>query len=153
MNAMTAALKEAGTPLPSLKFRIWNWLKDHPEKTADDVRVALGINYALQSFMVQMERAGILKVYSDLTRHTNAMTGARMKIKRYSVNNKEAYEPPPRKTNKKRNEILKPVSSTKELFLVAAPAPTDTFNPELFVQKLTLRQSKVLYTYLHEIFK
>ena len=44
MNNVSTALKTAGVKLPSVKKRIWLWLKDHPKKTYNEIAVALNIS-------------------------------------------------------------------------------------------------------------
>lgn len=36
-TVMEEALKAAGVPLKSLRERVWNWLKDHPEHSAEQL--------------------------------------------------------------------------------------------------------------------
>ena len=45
MTAIREALKDAGVKLP-LNRRVWNWVKDHPGKTAKEI--ALGLNEPAQ---------------------------------------------------------------------------------------------------------
>ena len=91
MNAMTNAMNNAGIKLPSVKYRIWNWLKDHPEKTAEDITKALGMNYVPAAEIRDMELRGMLKAYSDVSRK-KGINGFEYKIKRYSVTNATKYE-------------------------------------------------------------
>lgn len=91
MNAMTNAMNNAGIKLPSVKYRIWNWLKDHPEKTAEDITKALGMNYVPAAEIRDMELRGMLKAYSDVSRK-KGISGFEYKIKRYSVTNATKYE-------------------------------------------------------------
>lgn len=106
MNAMTNALKEAGMKTPTVMYRIWNWLKDHPEKTAEDVTKALGMTYSVQTQLLDMERRGMLKVYSDVSRK-RGLGGVEYKIKRYSVTNTSRYELLPRVKQVVRAELPK----------------------------------------------
>lgn len=144
MNAMTAALKAAGTPVPSVKYRIWNWLASHPEKTAAEITTALGLSYEPGQSLVEMERGGVLKVYSDISRKTG-LKGVQYKLKRYSVVNAKEYTPPHRKLPKLRGPKLVSVPT-------AAPAKPE-FDAETHIQKLSLTQAKALYTYLHGVFR
>jgi hypothetical protein len=89
-------MTEAGMKLPTVKFRIWHWLKDHPEKTAEDIKKALGLNYLPYEVLHEMTKADTLKVYGDVSRKTS-IHGLHPKIKRYSVTNAQEYEPPLRK--------------------------------------------------------
>lgn len=106
MNAMTNALKEAGMKTPTVKYRIWNWLKDHPEKTADDITKALGMNYAPAGELRDMELRGMIKAYSDVSRNTGPH-GLTYKIKRYSVTDAKEYEVPD-KPRKKKAPVVNP---------------------------------------------
>lgn len=102
MNAMTNAMKEAGIKTPTVRYRIWNWLKDHPEKTCEDITKALGSTYPLDTQIGDMYKRGMLTVYKEPSRKTN-VTGAHPMVGRYSVANPKAYEllPLP-KTEKKK---------------------------------------------------
>lgn len=123
MTAMTNALKQAGMKTPTLKYRIWHWLKDHPEKTTEDVQKALGLNYSPYGELLAMETAGILKVYSDVSRKAG-MKGIVYKIKRYSVVNANEYEPPARKKHKSRADKVKLVPYVNPHAKTEAEKPT-----------------------------
>lgn len=91
MNVMTYALKEAGMKTPTVKYRIWNWLRDHPEKTAEEITAGLAMNYPPAGELRDMEVRGMLKVFGDVSRLTGP-NGMQYKIKRYSVVNTKEYE-------------------------------------------------------------
>lgn len=114
MNAMTSALKEAGVKTPTVMYRIWNWLKDHPEKTAEDITKALGMSYNIQTQLLGMERRNMLKVYKDKSRKTG-IKGIEYMVKRYSVVNPNEY-------------VLLPMPSVKtpKAKNVTAPAKQET---------------------------
>ena len=143
MNAMTSALRVAGTKLPTMRYRIWNWLKDHPEKTADDVMKALGLTYVPSTLLVQMERDKQVRVYSDVTKRVNPVTKRPQKIKRFSA--APTYEAPMRKKHERRTVV----AETQ----IVAPLSVNTFDPETFTQKLSLSQCKALYTFLYGVFR
>lgn len=91
MNAMTNAMKEAGVKTPSIMYRVWNWLKDHPEKTVEDITTALGSSYNLNGQVSEMYKRGMLTVYKDKSRKTG-LRGVAYMVKRYSVANPKQYE-------------------------------------------------------------
>lgn len=91
MNAITYALKEAGMKTPTVKYRIWNWLRDHPEKTAEEITAGLAMSYPPAGELRDMEVRGMLKVFGDVSRLTGP-NGMQYKIKRYSVVNTKEYE-------------------------------------------------------------
>lgn len=90
MNAMTNAMRTAGMKTPTVMYRIWNWLKDHPEKTAEDITKALGSTYPLNTQITDMYRRGMLTVYKDKSPHNNGL-GFRNTVFRYSVVNVREY--------------------------------------------------------------
>lgn len=152
MNAMINALRESGVPVPTVKYRIWNWLRDHPEKTSDDIERALGLNYPPSAALRDMEEAGTVKVFSDMSKTINPVTRQPYKVKRFSVVNKDSFDETVRKPYPKRAPKAKP-----DLYSVRVqpqPIPTErTFNPEAHVSKLSLGDCKALYVYLHSVFK
>lgn len=90
MNSMTTALKTSGIKLPSLKYRIWHWLKDHSEKTADDIQKALSLSYPPSAELRDMEARGMVAVYSDVSRKSG-LKGIEYRVKRFSVTNRSEY--------------------------------------------------------------
>jgi len=148
---MTAALREAGAPIPPLKYRIWHWLKDHPEHTAKEITAALMLTYEPGQAILDLERAGVIKAYSDITKRINPVSKQPWKIKRYSVTNHREYVQAPRK-----HQVPKSKPPTLVSIPAHTPVPTpaaDDFSPESLVSKLTLMQVKSLYVYLHGVFK
>jgi len=139
MNAMTNALKEAKVELPSLKYRVWNWLRDHPEKTAEEIQKALGMPRPISGDMSVMEARGIVKVYSDISRK-QGLKGVQYRVKRYSVVNKDKYElpPPPKKVKPKAAPAPKPVvvhkPSRPPVRDVLGTGPADTPKPKAKVE-------------------
>jgi hypothetical protein len=165
MTNVSNALRVAGVKTPTVKARIWNWLRDHPEKTSDDIQKALGLGYPPAQTLVDMERGGVIKAYSDVSRK-QGLKGVEYRIKRYSVVNKDEYIEPVRKAMKPRplrtvtaEDFVNSPSQYKERVRIkAAPTPlvkpvTAEFNPETWVTGLSLQQAKKLYVYLHGVFK
>lgn len=162
MNQLTEALKDAGVPIPPVKYRIWNWLKDHPEKTKEEIKKGLGLGYEPAAERRALEENKVLKVYSDVSRHINPVTKAHYKVKRYSVTNKLEFEQPLRKPYKKRKPqgtegviggtSKAPAQVVKDI-AAALSKPEPTFNPGEFIRPLTLPETKALYVYLHGVFK
>ncbi len=138
MNAMTTAMREAGVKTPSVMYRIWNWLKDHPEKTAEDITKALGMNYSVQTQLLDMTRRGMLTVYKDKSRKTG-IGGIEYMVQRYSVVNKGKYEllPKPKKhvpiaKERKFNlQISKSLANPPKLSDVLGTSVSDTPKVEL----------------------
>lgn len=106
MNAMANAMKTAGVKTPTVMYRIWNWLKDHPMKTAEDVTKALGSSYHLGSTLWGMERRGMVVVFKDKSRKTG-IRGVEYMLKRYSVKNAATYELVPLPSPKKQASAAK----------------------------------------------
>ena len=153
MKVVATALKTAGDKLPSARYRVWNWLKDHPEKTADEIQKALGLTYVPSTLMCQLEQEGVVRVFSDVTKRVNPVTKRPQKIKRYSVTSGK-YEEPVRKKYQRKTTVHAEAKSIKPL--LESPTPwraVSGFNPETWVTGLSLTQAKELYVYLHGVFK
>jgi hypothetical protein len=168
MNQIITALKTAGVPLPSVKYRIWNWLRDHPEKTVTDIEKGLGMSYPPSQALLDMERGGVIKAYSDRTRATGH-SGQSYKIKRYSVVNKLDYVNTPLSSLKPNaKHTIPPMGAAKFAQMVpsntligqshtqlaaprvvaVAPAATVVFDPASVVDNLTFWQTLQVYNYL-----
>lgn len=153
MNAMTQALKESGVKLPPVKQRIWTWLKDHPDKTIEDVTKALGFSYSLGAQMLDMERAGLLKVYGDVSRAANPVTGYKQKIKRFSAVGTEYVKPERRASKKPVNPTIYAMPEPYKKLTFKAHEEKPSFDPEALLRGLSLTDCKALYVYLHGVFK
>ena len=179
MSAVVNALRDAGVKVPTVKYRIWNWLRDHAEKTSDDVQKALGLAYPPSQSLVDMERDGVLKAYSDVSRK-KGLKGVEYRIKRYSVVNKAEYVEPVRKVHKKKPApaecfVNTPSHYKERVRIKVAPDPLPTFalremldkasiaprKPITMVIKrhpvnlddLTIKQARALYDDLKELFQ
>lgn len=150
MNTMAPQLKAAGVALPPLKFRIWNWLKDHPEKTCLEIKAGLGISYEPGQALIELERGGVVKVYSGVNRLTN------YKIKRYSVVNSKEFV----------NVTLGDIAAMKPKAPVLASVPQTVHKeavptakadaPQVItmanLDNLTIGEARALYMKLKEMF-
>lgn len=144
MNAMTEALVVAGVKVPTVRVRIFNWLKDHPEKTAEDIQKGLGLEYAPAQAIRNLELEGAIKAYSDKGRNG-------YHIKRYSVAVKVlSVTDTGRALAKARKPAAKAEIVPAVVPVVHAPAPEWT--PAQVVDPLTLPQAKAVYAYLHQFF-
>lgn len=156
MNVVATKLKEAGVKLPSVKYRIWNWLRDHPEKTVSDIATALGLGYEPAQAILEMEKGGVVKVFSDMSRGTGG-NGQSYKIKRYSVSNAKEYE----NVTKGRIARMKPMRSVPAAQQVRKEAaPLVTFEapvPQVItlsnLDSLTIDEARAIYAKLKEMFK
>lgn len=158
MNTMTTALQEAGIKTPTVMYRIWNWLKDHPEKTAEDVTKALGSSYPLNTQLTDMYKRGMLTVFKDKS-HKKLITGAHPMVFRYSVANPREYVLLP-KPKKKSVKLAKPVIQRPQPSLpkpvpkpVPAPTPVSTSQAKLDIDNMTVGEAKRIYAQLQEFFK
>jgi hypothetical protein len=153
MTAVSLALRIAGVKTPTVKARIWNWLRDHSEKTCEDVQKGLGLNYPPSQALVDMERDGILTAYSDMSRKIG-ITGVTYRTKRYSVTSKDEYPETMRKTYKRRAKVtpFMPVEVARELAATTPQTKLD-FDPAEFMLGVSLEKCKAVYVYLHGVFK
>lgn len=145
MNAMTHALTEAGVELPSVKYRIWNWLRDHPEKTTEDIKKALGLNYPPYAELVSMEKHSLVKSYGDVLRN-KTFNGNPIKIKRYSVTNTKEYIQPERKAY-----VRKKATKQRKVTVVdvsRAPTVQAALAPKPVPEKATLTEAEQFAAYL-----
>lgn len=119
MTTMTNAMRDSGMKLPSIKYRIWHWLKDHPEKTAEEISKALGLKYTCSVEMLDLYRRGMATVFKDKS-HKKGITAFSYMVKRYSVVNVKEFEllplPDMYKTKKE------PAKTPPKLAVVAKPA-------------------------------
>jgi len=144
MNAMTKALSDAGVKLPSVRYRVWHWLKDHPEKTQEDITTALKLSYRPAAILNEMEGSGVIKAYSDVSRK-HGMKGITYKLKRYSVTNPLAYEERvPYDRSKKKAAKVAPVAAATDSPKVPAPVKrklaSDLTEAEKFAAYLEFKQ-------------
>lgn len=126
MNAMTNAMREAGMKTPTVMYRIWNWLKDHPEKTAEDITKALGSNYPLNTQLSDMYKRGMVTIFKDKS-HKITGAGIHPMVFRYSVANPKAYEllPLPAVHKKKDTKPSKPLPYVNPHALAAQKKAAD----------------------------
>ena len=96
MNSIAHALKVSGMTLPPLNKRIWLWLKDHPEKTAEEIATALGEKLnTVSAQMTNLRDRDMLIVFKDKSRK-QGMAGIQYMVSRYTVKHK-VWEMLPRK--------------------------------------------------------
>lgn len=165
MNAMTNAMKEAGMKTPTVMYRIWNWLKDHPEKTAEDITKALGSNYTLATQLRDMYKRGMVTVFKDKS-HKITGAGIHPMVLRYSVTNPREYEllPVPAVYKKAKPKVVKlppyvnPYSlaaqkkeAEKRLFESVGVTSTRQSQP-LDIDNMTVGEAKRIYAQLQEFF-
>jgi len=146
MNQITTALVAAGVKLPTVKQRIFNWLKDHPEKTRADIMKGLQFPYDPAQAISDMEHAGVIKYTSDINRHTN------QKVKRYSVavaTFPEGYIGPkkPQKKTPTHPSVVNPAPQAA----ATMPKP-EAFSPDDALRGLTLQQMHAVYKHLQQYF-
>lgn len=158
MTSVAHALKSAGVRLPTVKYRIWNWLRDHSEKTADDVQTALGLTYNPAQSLVEMERGGVLKAYSDVSRKAG-LHGVEYRVKRYSVTDAKEYRNTPYRPKETKSKPLRKATQAVTKYPLAPPpvfvrdaARTVVFNAEAYANALTLMQARAVYNHLKEVF-
>lgn len=156
MTSVAHALKSAGVRLPTVKYRIWNWLRDHPEKTADDIQTALGLTYNPSQSLAEMERGGALKAYSDVSRKSG-LHGVEYRVKRFSVTNTKEYQNTPHQSKTAKRKVVQKAAQTVTKYPLAPPpvfvhdAPA-VFNAEAHANALTLMQARAVYNHLKEVF-
>lgn len=149
MNSIPDALKAAGVKLPSLKNRIWLWLKDHPGKNYKTVATALKATpSSVSSQLGDLYARGML---SCETVPSNAKRGVKS-IKIYSALGREYELAPlplknsPCKTHTKRVPIDAPLIHIGTL----PPLPA---HKGIDVEQLTISEARALYRKLQEMFK
>lgn len=150
MTTMNLAIKNT-LLLPPLNKRIWLWLKDHPNKTAREIELALG----------ETRPGHVSNSVSDL--HTRGMVSAR------AVNN--SVYPHGRKTNRGRSlvNVYSALGSEFELLprpkapskiiakhTASTPLPPEPEKPvakfAINIESLTLSDARALYLKLKEFF-
>lgn len=130
MNDMTIALTQAGVKLPTGRQRIWNWLKDHPHKTARDVLVALKLPAGTVSgALSKLESGGFV-----VANHEPVRPGGRVTA-HYSVSSTEY--------------------SARARVHIPAPKPTPpapkAFDPEKLLGDCTIRQLRDVQKWLNNL--
>lgn len=136
MNDIAKAMADAGVKLPNTRQRIWSWLKDHPVKTAKDVRVALNMPEGTTSAALSiMTSKGHLEVINE-----PVFPGGRP-VAHYCVTSKE-YGAPPRAPKASNMADVPPVK------VVHKEPPAKGFDPEAFLENCTLRQLRVIQAWV-----
>jgi hypothetical protein len=150
MTTMNLAIKNT-LSVPPLNKRIWLWLKDHPNKTAREIELAIG----------ETRPGHVSNSVSDL--YTRGMVSAR------AVNN--SVYPNARKTNRGRSfvnvyaalgsefELLpRPKTPSKVIAKHTAntPVPSEPEKPvakfAINIENMTLSEARALYLKLKEFF-
>ena len=148
MNQITVALKEAGMALPTQNQRIWNWLKDHPNKTTLEISKALNLTLGNVSSLISgMYKRKMVTAINDKSNSRRGVVG------RYSVVGRE-YELLPLP---KQQVVARPQPRPID---VAPPAPTPNnvrqaevpTTAEQILEKLSVKQAHELYVALHGMF-
>jgi len=138
MNDVSVALKTAGVKLPTLKKRIWLWLKDHPDKTYREIAHALNVRKTdCATQLGVMENRGMLSRVKGTLRHSSASA--------WSVVFDEYELLPPRA--RALNPLDRPIST--QLIRpqpVVAPGKID-------VSSLKLSEARALYVELKKYFE
>jgi hypothetical protein len=132
MNTITAALKNAGVPVPPLAKRIWLWLKDHPNKTSREVSTALNaVHSQVATLTNQMYKRGMLE----------KITGGDML--RWKTCIPEYERLPIRKASA-------PIA--KATCITVPPNFPKVLANAVDIEALTLREARALYNQLKEYF-
>lgn len=131
MNDMTIALTQAGVKLPTGRQRIWNWLKDHPHKTARDVIVALKLHAGTVSgALSKLESGGFVVAKQEPVRPGGRVTA------HYSVSSTEYSA---------RARVCKPLQTPS---LNSTPK---AFDPEKLLGDCTIRQLRDVQKWLNNL--
>lgn len=133
MTNMTEQLKKSGLAVPANK-RVWMYLKDHPNKSAREIALALNIHPA-QSYTALNDLASRKMVTNHIELEKRGV--GRRSIKVYQAVG-DRFE-------------LKPIRSSvkpEESSVVIQPVK----KAEIDVDALTVKEAKVLYDKLKEIF-
>lgn len=142
MNIIKTALKEAGIKVP-IKRRIWNWLRDHPNKTAREISTALNEKIThVRTELRDMTMRGMVKHRPVL--HKPYRGVGRKTVYEYMVTTAEfeilpyaAYNAP----------------STSTVDVVKSDEPVKPLvGGQLDVQSLPLAEARRIYEELKEIF-
>jgi hypothetical protein len=144
---MTSAIKSAGFAVPANK-RVWLWLKDHPGKTAGEIRRALGTggNTNIPGILNDMGSRGMVSV-SLIPRAKNVRMG-RLMVNSYVALGAEFELLPRRKKGA-------PVVIAKHTASTPPPAPEAEKPVAKFainIENTTLHDARALYTQLAEFF-
>lgn len=124
MNSIKVAMNEAGIKLPPLKNRVFQWLKDHPDKTSMEVAIDMKEpRNNISSMLSSLANDGrVVRDNGFPTRYSTAV---------------ESFNDKP---------------SIKVVNIVPTPA-TPTFNPEQLLSGCTLKELRITQAWLNKIFK
>jgi predicted transcriptional regulator len=132
MTKIVEQLKKSGLAV-SVNKRVWMYLKDHPDKSAKDIALALNVHQAQVYVAVNfMSSRKMLTSYIELEKRGVG----RRSIKVY-------------KAVGDRYEMLPPVQKTQEVTVIV-PEPIRQI--EVNIDTLTVKEAKALYDKLKEIF-
>lgn len=141
MNIIKDALNTAGIKLP-IKRRVWNWLRDHPNKTAREVATAL--NEKINIVQTELRDMSMRKmVKGSITLHKPYRGTGRKSVYEYTVTTNE-YELLPYAT------LNAPSQSTVNV--VKYERPAEPVNGEIDVDSLSIAEARRIYDRLKEIF-
>ena len=156
MNIVKSALNVAGIKVP-IKRRIWNWLRDHPSKTAREIATALNekTNH-VQSELRDMTLRKMVKATPML--HRPYRGAGRKTLFEYAVTESEYELLPYSQFNSPSNKLLVPSGKLNDVvkYGTASAAKPETVQPlanaKLDVQALPLAEARRIYEELKEIF-
>ena len=138
MNDMTTALKAAGVKLPSLKRRIWNYLKEHPTVPASRVAEEM-----LQPLPNIQKTLSIMKKHGCITGEAYRM-GRKTYLCYSVVGDTYACERP---------VVIKAIDIKPDEKAAAASVTIGGWNAAQFCTNLTLGELLALRTYLAQVLR
>ena len=150
MNSIGNAMKNAGVKIPSQMERIWNWLTDHPNQTAQEVAKALKFP-GTSSLIAQMQRRNMLLISYDDCR----LKG--QKVKRFKpITKTYILLPQSKETLGQRKKIVSAAVSTHiptplqtpQVTIATLKTPAFAWN----VEAMTIADARALYLQLHKMF-
>jgi hypothetical protein len=145
MNSVSLALKNAGIKVPSLKKRMWLWLKDHPSKNYNEIAIALKAEpSSVASQLGEMYTRGMLSCEAVASKSKKSLKS----IKTYSALGRE-YEllsMPVKDSPCKTHSTGVPVDAP---LVKAEPI----LRPRIDIEQLTVAEARTLYRKLQEMFK
>lgn len=142
-TVMTEAMKEAGVA-PLTKCRIWMYLKDHPNKTARDIVLALKLNESsVYTMLSDMNTRGMIESKKDNLPARNRGPGLPYRVVWKAIGDKYELQP---KVKKEKHPL-------KTLSLVPEVAEKKTVGKKAMrLEDLSVVEAKQLYDQLKEIF-
>lgn len=145
-NNIAQALREAGAELPSLRFRVWNYVKDHPNVCGKTVASALNVSQPMvASTLFQLARNNLLYVTTQPKRiflrngkvQTRDINYYRARGDHYQTNLPSEAKPPVSALDLRKDPTVE----------------TPEFDFRKFVKQLTPYQAREFYNALKEIFE